>query len=95
MLYFLEKNGKIAAALGALPPKPRWLAAAGGSAPRPPSCYLQYLFNYFEIKIYYLILEWRLVGSLAKLAPPPLPAQISRYATAFLGRYSASPLQYS
>jgi len=35
MFYFLEKAGKIAAALGAPPPNPRWLPAA----PRPPSCY--------------------------------------------------------
>jgi len=33
MLYFLEKNWNIAAALGALPPNPRWPPAAGGAAP--------------------------------------------------------------
>jgi len=31
MLYFLEKAGKIAAALGAPPPNPRWSPAAWGS----------------------------------------------------------------
>jgi len=39
MLYFLIKAGKIAEALGAQLPTPRWPPAAGGSAPRPPSCY--------------------------------------------------------
>jgi len=39
MLYFLKKAGKIAEALGAPPPNSRWPPAAGGSAPRPPSCY--------------------------------------------------------
>jgi len=38
-VLFFEKAGKIAAALGAPPPNPRWPPAAGGSALRPPSCY--------------------------------------------------------
>jgi len=36
LLYFLEKNGKIAPALGAPPPNPRWPPAAGGGGPPPP-----------------------------------------------------------
>jgi len=43
MLYFYEKNWKIAAALGAPPPNPRWPPAAGGSTPRPPSDYSHHL----------------------------------------------------
>jgi len=38
MLYFLEKNEKIAAAVGDPPPNPRWSLAAEDSASRPPSC---------------------------------------------------------
>jgi len=45
MLYFLEKNEKIAAAFGAPPPNPHWLSAAGGSASRPPSCSSHHLLQ--------------------------------------------------
>jgi len=91
MLYFLKKKiGKIAVALGAPPPNPRWPPAVRGSAPRPSSCYFLSIYGLFlvlrrfldivKIKImtYYLILEWRLMDPLAKLAPP---AQTSSYAT--------------
>jgi len=36
---FLEKAGKIDAALVAPSPNPGWPPVAGGSVPRPPSCY--------------------------------------------------------
>jgi len=35
---FFGKTGKIAAALGAPSPTPRWPPATGGSVPRSPSC---------------------------------------------------------
>jgi len=39
-LFFEKKNWKIAAALGAQPPNPRWSPAAGSSAPGPPELLL-------------------------------------------------------
>jgi len=39
MLHFLKKAEKITAALGALPPNPRWPPSDECSAARPPSCY--------------------------------------------------------
>jgi len=39
MRLFMKKSVKIASALGVLPPNPRWLPAAGDSAPRHPRCY--------------------------------------------------------
>jgi len=47
MLYFLEKNGKIAEALalGAPPPNPSWPPSAGGFAPRPLRYYSRHLFQ--------------------------------------------------
>jgi len=42
-LFFEKKTGKIAAALGAPPPNPRWPPAAGGGAPRLPSCFSNHL----------------------------------------------------
>jgi len=47
MLYFLEKAGKIAAALGAPPPNLRWPPVAGVSALRPPSCYPHSIYVLF------------------------------------------------
>jgi len=57
MLYFMEKSLQ------------RWPPAAGGSAPRPQVVTRNICSNYFEITIYYLILEWWLVG------PPWLKSQ--------------------
>jgi len=47
MLYFLEKAGKIAAALEAPPPNPRSPSAVGGSAARPPGCYSHSIYMLF------------------------------------------------
>jgi len=44
---FFGKAGKIAAALGALSPYPRWPPAARGSAPRLPSCYSYLIYMLF------------------------------------------------
>jgi len=38
MLYFLEKAGKIATALGGSAPKPPLASGGWGSVPRPPNC---------------------------------------------------------
>jgi len=53
------KTGKIAAALGDLPP--RWPPVGGGSTPRPQIVTPIICFNYFKITNHYLILEWQLV----------------------------------
>jgi len=47
MLYFLEKDEKIAAALGPPPPNFRWPRAAGDSAPRPPFCHSYFIYMLF------------------------------------------------
>jgi len=47
MLYFLEKVGKISAALGAPPPTPVGLRRLGALPPDPPSCYSHYIYVLF------------------------------------------------
>jgi len=79
MLYFLKKSGKIAAALGDPPPNPHWPPAAEDFAPDPQvvaltelTCHFYALMLRFlaiiKITTYYVILDQRLVGHLAKLA---------------------------
>jgi len=57
MLYFLEKNGKIAEALGAPSPNPRWPPAVGAPPPDPQVVTPVICTNNFKSTTYYLILE--------------------------------------
>jgi len=89
MLYFLEKTAKIAATLGALSPNPVGHRRLGALLLDPQVIIPITYSNYFKItiishKIYYLILEWRSVGPLAKLAPL---AQTSSYAAGYKGLF--------
>jgi len=102
MLYLKKKKKteKIAAALGAALPNPRWPPAAGDLPPDPQvviptqfTCYfwaLRRFLGIVKIKIttYYLILEWQLMGPLAKLAPPWLKPPVTPLPATLLANFS-------
>jgi len=57
MLYFFEKKGKIAEALGAPPQIPVGLRRLGAPPPDPQVVTLVICSNYFKFTAYYLVLE--------------------------------------